>query len=81
MRHRSQRKEIVEFIDDVTCDKCEASLKGDIGNVNGLVTSVYGGFDSTALNDGVRYDFDVCEKCLVEWFKTFKRQPRETGGI
>lgn len=42
----------------------------------GLVGAYVGtGYFSPALGDGNTYEFDMCEKCLAELFKTFKHDP------
>ena len=88
MIKKLSRKEIVEFTDDIVCDACGNSMKVSLHDDKnqevdvifpGLVNQqVHGGYDSPALDDGITYAFDVCEKCLKKWFKKFKKQPRET---
>lgn len=75
----------VEIVDDVICNKCGKSCKGEMGNFNGLIeTKVIGAYDSMCLSDQDTYVFSLCEQCLVELFKTFKHHPQRTifyGGI
>lgn len=82
MRKRNKKLKEVKYIEDVLCNKCGDSLKvlWDKNNKEefefyGLMTTVSGGYNSTHLQDAVTYNFDLCEKCLVEYFKTFKIQP------
>ena len=72
---KKERKE-VEVVDDVICNKCGCSMKiSESGSDEfyGLVGAVVcGGYFSEELEDGVKYSFDLCEKCLKEMFKEFK---------
>lgn len=65
----------IEEIEDVVCDKCGDSCK--LAHYSG---DYCGGYFSTHIPDGVAYTFDVCEKCLLEWMKTFKRDVCENAG-
>lgn len=57
----------VEETEDIICNMCGKSCFGGM-NYNGLIeVSVSGGYDSTALEDGVRYTFSICEDCLKEY--------------
>lgn len=76
-----------EEVVDVICNKCGESCKENdctdspgIGNVFcGLVeVSVDGGYFSPVFDDGIGYKFSVCERCLDEYFKTFKHPPSST---
>jgi hypothetical protein len=62
-------------VEDVRCDRCDASLKGHIGNINGVVVQGSGAYDSTHFPDMHSFRADVCEKCCSEWFESFKRNP------
>jgi hypothetical protein len=80
-----------EVVIDVLCNKCGESLiegKGSGGEaIYGLAHAhVSTGYFSPALGDGNEYEFDLCEKCLKELFKTFKHDPLignffEIGGM
>lgn len=41
----------------------------------GLDTSVEGCFDSSVLEDTIKYEFSLCEPCVVKMFDDFKIQP------
>jgi hypothetical protein len=41
-------------------------------NYEGLIGAVVQGGFKAKLGDSVRYEFDLCETCLDELFKTFK---------
>lgn len=76
--HKEQRA--VEVVDDVLCDRCGKSCKGNVGNVNGLHFDVAGAYDSTHFPDcilGYVPHVDVCERCASEWFASFVRNPLE----
>jgi hypothetical protein len=65
---------------DVLCNKCGESLRegwaSGISDAYGLVGAyVSTGYFSPALGDGNHYEFDLCERCLDELFKTFKHDP------
>lgn len=74
---RTETRE-VQVVEDILCDRCGNSLKGHIGNLNGVVIRGSGSYDSTHFPDrldGGSFVVDVCEKCCAEWFETFKRNP------
>ena len=59
-------------IKDIICNKCGNSCKG-IANYCGLIEiCVDGNYDSSVLEDGKKYEFSLCEKCLDSLFKDFK---------
>ena len=66
-------KRDVEVVHSVACNKCGNScIPNDSTSAHGLIgVAVDGGYYSTHLEDGLRYKFDMCEKCLVELFNTF----------
>lgn len=65
---------------DIRCNKCgnnvaeswDTSHAGYYGLVDARVD---GGYFSKHLSDGVTYRFSLCEKCLVDLFKTFSILP------
>ena len=78
MRKTKTVKVIEEKLEteDVICDRCLSSLKTDWG-YEGLVGAyAFGGYGSKYLGDMNEFLFDVCEKCLSDWFNTFKRDPQ-----
>lgn len=76
-----QKKTIeIESIEDILCDRCEKSMKGTHGNINGVNVGGSGAYDSTHFPDGLSFDLDVCEECAAEWFKTFKHNPLNGEG-
>lgn len=75
MRITREVSKVVKVTEDVLCDRCGKSLKGHVGNINGLRLQGSGSYDSTHFPDMHTFDADVCEACVVEWFKTFKRDP------
>jgi len=72
---------LTEVVDDVICNKCGTSCKGEMGNFNGLIEVVVtGAYDSTHLEDMRSYSFSICEKCLSELFGGFAINPDISGG-
>jgi len=45
------------------------------GERYGLSAIVGGGYESMYLEDMTTYQFDLCEKCLVELFEGFRIKP------
>ena len=73
---RKETREVtVVVVEDVMCDRCGKSMKGHIGNINGLHLQGSGSYDSTHFPDMYSFEADVCEACVIEWFKTFQRDP------
>jgi hypothetical protein len=63
----------VEVIEDIRCNKCGESCGIGYGIFEGLIEiEVSGGYGSNYIGDGNKYVFSLCEKCLVEFAKTFK---------
>lgn len=75
MRVTKETTQVVRVTEDVLCDRCGKSLKGHIGNINGLHLQGSGAYDSTHFPDMHSFEADVCEACTVEWFKTFQHNP------
>lgn len=73
----------VEEVDDVLCDRCGESLyPHDHSEACGIHTILWGNYFSPAFVDGDEYEFAACEKCLLEWFKSFKNEPhRAKDGV
>lgn len=69
----------VAVLDRVECDRCGTGMLTEHGNVNGVRVTGEGAFDGTHIPDGVTVHLDVCERCAVEWFATFKRNPLRGG--
>lgn len=73
----------VEETEDIICNKCGEScnvvpkdLNSSMKEFNGIIEyEVSGGYFGTAIADGDGYRFSVCEKCLVEFMKSFKIDP------
>ena len=62
----------IQYIEDILCNKCGMSCKGEIGNFNGLIEyTIFGSYDSTHLVDMSNYTFSLCEKCLCVLFNSF----------
>ncbi len=64
------------------CNNCGKSLLGGDGTMlenYGLIAEVRGGYCSPALDDNTRYEFCICENCLVKLFDTFKYYPSING--
>lgn len=59
----------VQVVTDILCDRCGQSLKGHLGNLNGVKVSGGGAYDSTHFPDMHSFSVDVCEKCCAEWFE------------
>jgi hypothetical protein len=85
-------KRLVEssIVEEILCNKCGKSCLKRIGtDVAGLPVcdqygligaSVSGGFlSSDGIQDGITYEFDVCEACVDELFKTFSIEPVKSG--
>lgn len=69
-------RKTVEEIEDVTCNRCGGTCMSREGERYGLSALVSGGYESTHLEDMTAYQFDLCEKCLVELFEEFKIKPQ-----
>jgi hypoxanthine phosphoribosyltransferase len=58
------------------CNKCGETCKNKIyqdGGFNGLIEAkTRGGYTSDVLEDLTEYEFDLCEKCLMKLFDSFK---------
>ena len=75
MKVTTKQTKQVDEITDVICNKCGMSCYPNTGgcdNFCGLGAVVWGNYDSAVLKDAAEYKFDICEKCLVKLFKTFK---------
>lgn len=75
-------KKVIEqnYVDDIICNKCCKSLKGEY-HYEGLTRAKStGGYDSK-IGDMVTWSFDLCEDCLLELFKQFKISPYEEENI
>ena len=64
----SEEKEVVK---DVVCNMCRNSCMESVGGSDhkefcGVSIDVSGGYSSPVLQDMTRYQFDLCEKCLLE---------------
>ena len=64
----AEEKEVVK---DVVCNMCRNSCLERVGNTShtefcGVSIDVSGGYSSPVLADMTRYQFDLCEKCLME---------------
>lgn len=69
---KETRTEEVTVVDDYICNKCGNSLKDRCDmNYEGLFAEGGGGYASK-IGDCTKWDFCLCEDCLVELFKTFK---------
>lgn len=68
-----------EVTDDVICNRCGESCKTDCGYEGLFGCNVVGGYGSKHLGDMNQYVFDICEACLIEWFKSFKIDPFNDG--
>lgn len=79
MKVLQEKTKVVPVTVDVLCDRCGESLKGHIGNINGLHLIGGGSYDSTHFPDMYSFQADVCEPCAADWFKTFKRNPLDLG--
>ena len=72
MKILETREVLTAITKDIICNKCGNSCRG-IANYCGLIeTCVEGNYDSTILEDGKKYEFSLCEKCLDNLFKDFK---------
>lgn len=72
----------VEVLEDVICNKCGNSCRPgkSVPDYYGLVEACFTtGYESTHFDDGLVFNFSLCEKCLFELFKTFKIQPNKEG--
>jgi hypothetical protein len=65
--------EYAKSIPDIFCNICGTNCKSFHGSHYGLINArITGGYESTYLKDEKSYKFSLCEKCLVNLFKTFK---------
>lgn len=71
MQKFKQETRTVNVLDSIVCNRCEASLHNGM-NFEGLLNAMVEGGYGAKLGDCIRYEFDLCETCLEELFKTFK---------
>lgn len=68
----------------IFCNKCNKPCRlphypEEFWVYGGLVNAVIQGqYGSTHLEDLTKYQFSLCEECVVELFKTFKTPPTKT---
>jgi len=75
MRLEKIKKLSVLVTEDILCNSCGESCKGE-RNFNGLIEAqVVSSYDSTHLTYTNEYCFSLCEKCLSKMFKKFKISP------
>ena len=60
-----------EVIKDIVCNMCRKSCMESVGGADhkefcGVSIDATGGYSSPVLQDMTRYQFDLCEKCLME---------------
>lgn len=56
---------------DIICNKCLSSCQNEYGNYEGIIEKeICGGYGSK-IGDCDRYVFSLCEKCLMDLFKSF----------
>lgn len=82
---KAREEALKNYTAECHCNNCGSNLllqedlgKGDVKPVGyyGLVdASLTSGYFSKHLHDTLRYTFSLCEKCLVELFRTFKSPP------
>ncbi len=69
-----KRIQVYETIfDTITCNKCGLILPTDDYEYGfeGICVRMVGGYGSKHLGDNNSCTFDVCEKCVLEYVKTF----------
>lgn len=76
MRVIKTRTKTEEYTDDHICNKCGNSLY-DGFNYEGLTDAYFQCGYGSIIGDGTTVHFDLCEKCLLEIFETFKHSPYE----
>jgi hypothetical protein len=59
----------------------DENLANRLGDTYGLVAKFDTGFESSALQDGYVYRFNLCEYCIVELFKKFERPPERKAYL
>lgn len=65
-----------EEVEDIICNVCAESLSTDYGTYEG-VRNVWSrfGYGAKYFDDMDLVRFDICEKCLFEYIKTWKIDP------
>lgn len=66
-----------QLVMDCICNRCGESLKNDMGNYEGIVGAHGCGGYGSKIGDGLTWRIDICESCLLEYFKDFKISPYE----
>jgi len=66
-----QITKVIEEVDDILCNKCGKSLKGECDFEGLIEAEAVGGYGSI-LGDMCKYKFSLCENCLKELFENFK---------
>lgn len=80
MRITKDIQETVTVVQDIICNKCGESCRTDGDDpstyhksFDGLIeVCAHGGYWSKVIGDMNKYQFSLCESCLVEFAKTFK---------
>lgn len=64
-------------VTSILCNKCgeEMITKCSPGG-NGVSVTYQAGFDAKLYKDGDNVEFDICEKCLKAFTKSFKVPPK-----
>lgn len=62
-----------KVVDEVFCNKCEKEI--ELKKFEEYYTGYHCGGFYSKLGDMSEYQFDLCETCLNELFKTFKIDP------
>ena len=83
MVKRKLETQQVEVVDDIVCNRCGGSCMKKIdvdtrppGDFYGVVMAYCPGYMSTDFSDdNSTHRADICEKCVFEFFSTFKIPP------
>jgi len=83
IKTRKETKSITEdVVEDIICNKCGKSLKDSCDmNYEGLTEARICGGYASKIGDMLELSFSLCEKCLIELFKTFVIKPSEVDHL
>jgi len=81
MRTYKQVERTVYEVDKIICNKCGKDTIGDQCDGALQNAKVSGGYNSTHIEDGAQYSFDLCESCVVDLMKTFKHDAFKSCNI
>lgn len=72
MRKYETRIESVEYLDEITCDRCKKIITDELEEQEAMTLRFTGGY-SSVFGDGANVEVDICQQCLKELVGDFCR--------